>query len=63
MLARSILVYTGTPMVAAGLWKKDDIDRMEAQKFREVNGLPNVISNKAILKMACCLRYAWEIVE
>ena len=30
VLARSILVYTGTPMVAAGLWKRDDIDRMEA---------------------------------
>ena len=24
-LARSILVYTGTPMVAAGLWKREDI--------------------------------------
>ena len=44
MLARSILVYTGPPMVAAGLWKMEDIDRLEAQLFREVNGLPNVIS-------------------
>ena len=63
VLARSILVYTGTPMVAAGLWKRDDIDRMEAQLFREVNGLPNVISNKAILNVACSMRNAWEIVE
>jgi len=30
VLARSILVYTDTAMVAAGLWKKDDIDCMEA---------------------------------
>ena len=30
VLARSILVYIGTPMVAAGLWKREDIDRMEA---------------------------------
>ena len=30
VLARSILVYIGTPMVAAGLWKKEDIDRLEA---------------------------------
>jgi hypothetical protein len=30
VLARSILVYTGTPMVAAGLWKREDIDRLEA---------------------------------
>ena len=63
MLARSILVYIGTPMVAACLWKRDDIDRMEAQLFREVNGLPNVISNKAILNVACSMRNAWEIVE
>jgi hypothetical protein len=63
VLARSILVYIGTPMVAAGLWKREDIDRMEAQLFREVNGLPNVISNKAILNVACSMRNAWEIVE
>ena len=30
VLARSIPVYTGTPMVATGLWKKEDIDRLEA---------------------------------
>ena len=63
MLARSILVYIGTPMVAAGLWKREDIDRMEAQLFREANGLPNVISNKAILNVACSMRNAWEIIE
>ena len=63
VLARSILMYIGTPMVAAGLWKREDIDRMEAQLFREVNGLPNDISNKAILNVACSMRNAWEIVE
>ena len=63
VLARSILVYTGTLMVAAGLWKREDIDRLEAQLFREVNSLPNVISNKAILNVACSMRNAWEIVE
>ena len=30
VLARSILIYIGTPMVAAGLWKREDIDRSEA---------------------------------
>ena len=63
VLARSILVYTGIPMVAAGLWKREDIDRLEVQLFREVNGLPNVISNKAILNVACSMRNTWEIVE
>jgi hypothetical protein len=50
-------------MVAAGLWKREDIDRLEAQLFREVNNLSNVISNKAILNVACSMRNAWEIVE
>ena len=60
---RSILVYTGTPMVAAGLWKRDDIDRLEAQLFREVNSLPNVISNKAIMNVTCSMIQSWEIVQ
>ena len=30
ILARMLLVYTGTPMVAAGVWKREDIDRLEA---------------------------------
>ena len=63
VLARSILVYIGTPMVAAGLWKREDIDRTEAQLFRQINGLPNIISNKAIMNVACSMRNAWEIVE
>ena len=63
VLARSILTYTGTPLVAAGLWKREDIDRLEAQLFKEVNNLTNMSSNKAILNVACSLRNAWEIVE
>ena len=63
VLARSILVYIGTPMVAAGLWKREDIDRTEAQLFRQINGLPNIISNKAIMNVACSMRNAWEIVD
>ena len=63
VLARSILVYIGTPMVAAGLWKREDIDRTEAQLFRQINGLPNIISNKVIMNVACSMRNAWEIVE
>ena len=63
VLARTILVYIGTPMVAAGLWKREDIDRTEAQLFRQINGLPNIISNKAIMNVACSMRNAWEIVE
>ena len=49
VLARSILIYIGTPMVAAGLWKREDVDRMEAQLYRALNNLPNVISNQALM--------------
>ena len=63
VLARSILIYTGTPMAAAGLWKREKIDRLEAKLFREVNSLPNVISNKAIMNVECSMRNAWEIVQ
>ena len=63
VLARSILVYIGTPMVAAGLWKREDIDHTEAQLYRSINNLPNLVSNKALMNVACGLRNAWEIVE
>ena len=63
VLARSILIYIGTPMVAAGMWKREDIDRTEAQLYRGINNLPNVISNRALMNVACGLRNAWEIVE
>ena len=63
VLARSILIYIGTPMVAAGLWKREDIDRTEAQLYRSINNLPNVISNRAPMNVACCVRNAWDIVE
>ena len=43
--------------------EKEDIDRLEAQLFREVNDLPNVISNKAIINIACSMRNAWEIIQ
>ena len=50
-------------MVAAGLWKREDIDHLNAQLFSEVNSLPNVISNRAIMNVACSMRNAWEIVQ
>ena len=63
VLARSILIYIGTPMVAAGIWKREDIDRTEVQLYRSINNLPNLVSNKALMNVACGLRNAWEIVE
>ena len=63
VLDRSILIYIGTPMVAAGLWKREDIERTETQLYRSINNLPNLVSNKALMNVACGLRNAWDIVE
>ena len=63
VLARSILIYIGTPMVAAGIWKRDDIDRTEAQLYRSISNLPNLVNKKALWNVACGLRNALDIVE
>ena len=62
VLARSILIYIGTPMVAAKVWKEADIDRLETQLYREVNRAPNVISSKAMMNVTRSLRRAWVVM-
>ena len=54
-LSRSIHVYIGTPKVAAGLWKRDYVNSIEARVYREVKRLPNVISRKVIKKWTVTL--------
>ena len=61
-LARSMLIYIGTPMAAAGLWKRKDIDRFEAGIYRKILGAPNTISNKAILNTMTSMRLAGEAI-
>ena len=62
VLARRILIYIGTPMVAAGIWwKREDIDRTEAQLYGSINNLLNLVSNRALMNVACGLRYAWDM--
>ena len=48
-LARSLLIYIGTPMSAVGIWKRQDIDRFEASIYRKILMCGNHITNKAIL--------------
>ncbi|MFM7728357.1 MAG: RNA-directed DNA polymerase [Flavobacteriales bacterium] len=57
-LARSLLIYIGTPMVAAGIWNKSDIDRLEAGQYRKIKGCNNSISNKAILNTMTTMKLA-----
>ena len=62
-LARSMLIYIGTPMVAAGVWKRPDIDRIEASLYRKIMRIGNNITNKAILNTMTNIRLAGEVVN
>jgi hypothetical protein len=50
-------------MVAAGVWKRQDIDRIEASLYRKVLGIGNMISNKAILNTMTSIRLAGDVVS
>ena len=50
-------------MVAAGIWKRQDIDRIEASLYRKVLGIGNMISNRAILNTMTSIRLAGEVVN
>ena len=62
-LARSLLIYIGTPMVVAGLWRRQDIDRMEAGLYRKILFVGNGVSNKAILNTMLSIRLAAEAIQ
>jgi hypothetical protein len=62
-LARSMLIYIGTPMAAAGLWRRQDIDRIEAGIYRKILGEPNTISNKVILNTMTSIRLAGDAIS
>ncbi len=40
-LMKSLLIYHGTPMVAAGLWKRKEIEKTEIFMYRESAKLTN----------------------
>ena len=49
--------------MAANVWNQKHIEQVEAQLFHQVNNLPNIISNKALMHVACQLRPAWDIIK
>ena len=55
------LFKLGLPFVA-GLWKRKDIDALEASLYRKILFLPNTISNKAILNTMTSIRLAGEAI-
>ena len=42
--ARSILIYMGTPLVAAGIWSKKDVQSIEKAIFKKTAMVPNNIN-------------------
>ncbi len=62
-LARSLLIYIGTPMVAVGLWKRQDIDRFEASIYRKILGAANDVSNDVILNTMTQMRLAGDAIS
>jgi hypothetical protein len=58
-----MLIYLGTFMVAAELWKREDIDRIEASLYRKVLDVCIMISNKVILNTTTSIRLAGEVVN
>ena len=50
-------------MVAAGIWKRPEIDRIEASLYRKVLRVGNMISKKAILHTMTSVRLAGEVVN
>ena len=50
-------------MVVAGLWKRKDIEALEAGLYRKILFLPNSISNQAILNTMTSIRLAGEAIN
>ena len=50
-------------MVAASLWKRSDIDRIEASLYRKVLRIGNMVSNRAILNTMTNIRLAGEVTN
>ena len=58
-----MMIYFGTPLLSAGIWKKEDIDSIERELFREIHLLPRDIYRRAILNIAQQQRTAWEVIQ
>ena len=57
-----MLIYIGTPLMAVGLWKRDDVDRVEESLYRKIMRIGNYIPNRAILKTMTNIRLAGEVI-
>jgi hypothetical protein len=58
-----MLIYIGTPMAAVGLWKREDIDRVEASLYRKIMRIGNDIPNTVVLNTMTNIRLAGEVIH
>ena len=57
------MIYIGTPMAAVGLWKREDIDRVEASLYRKIMRIGNDIPNAVVLNTMTNIRLAGEVIH
>ena len=50
-------------MAAVGLWKREDIDRMEASLYRKIMRIGNDIPNAVVLNTMTNIRLAGEVIH
>jgi hypothetical protein len=57
-----MVIYIDTPMVAVDLWKRVDIDKIEASLYRKIMRIGNDIPNKVVLNTMTSIRLAGEVI-
>ena len=50
-------------MAAVGLWKREDIDRVEASLYRKIMRIGNDIPNAVVLNTMTNIRLAGEVIN
>ena len=53
----------GTPLMAVGLWKREEIDRIEASLYRKIMRIGNDIPNTVILNTMTNIRLLSEVIQ
>ncbi len=58
-----MLIYIGTSMAAVRLWKREDIDRVEASLDSKIMKIGNDIPNTVVLNTMTSIRLAGEVIH
>ena len=61
--ARSLLIYIGTPMVAAGIWKRGEIESIEKAIYKKAAMVPNNIDPGLVTNLMRQKQGTWLIID